>query len=57
MKQTSADRRVMSILGIENMRDKLCKSNELLDLIQKVRLRKLLRFTSLTVQIITLVTK
>jgi len=36
MKQAAADRRVMSVLGIDNILDKLHKSNELLELIQKV---------------------
>ena len=36
MKQAEADRRVMSVLNIEKILDKLHKSSELLELIQKV---------------------
>ena len=36
MKQAEADRRVMSVLNIDKILDKLHKSNELLELIQKV---------------------
>jgi len=36
VRQAEADRRVMSVLNIEKILDKLHKSNELLELIQKV---------------------
>jgi len=36
MKQAEADRHVMNVLNIDSILDKLRKSNELLELIQKV---------------------
>jgi len=36
VRQAEADRRIMSVLNIEKILDKLHKSNELLELIQKV---------------------
>ena len=46
MKQAEADRHVMNVLNIDSILDKLRKSNELLELIQKVE--NLLWFSLLT---------